>query len=86
MFLKKFIICFFLIGYFVPLIFSQKAVYIPAYLRDTTDVNGAQFTMSKTYQDSNFMIIWGNTVGIRETSLQLTNFCGRPLARITFHS
>ena len=42
---------------------AQKTAYIPAYLLDTTTVDGAQFTWSKTAQSPNFTIIWGNTVG-----------------------
>ncbi len=43
--------------------FAQKQVYIPAYLRNINDVNGKQFSMTKTAQSPNFILIWGNTVG-----------------------
>lgn len=42
---------------------AQKSVYIPNYLRDTNDPNGAQFTWDKTAESDNFILIWGNTVG-----------------------
>ncbi len=43
--------------------FAQKTAYIPNYLLNPNDVNGAQFTWSKTRQSANFTLIWGNTVG-----------------------
>ncbi|MCC7316967.1 MAG: hypothetical protein IT219_00415, partial [Bacteroidales bacterium] len=42
---------------------AQKTAYIPLYLQNPNDVNGAQFTWSKTAQSANFTLIWGNTVG-----------------------
>ncbi|MBI1226587.1 MAG: T9SS type A sorting domain-containing protein [Bacteroidetes bacterium] len=42
---------------------AQKMVHIPLYLQNPNDVNGAQFTWSKTAQSTNFILIWGNTVG-----------------------
>jgi hypothetical protein len=42
---------------------AQKSVHIPNYLQNPNDVNGAQFTWSKTAQSANFILIWGNTVG-----------------------
>ncbi len=42
---------------------QQKRAYIPAYIRDTTTVEGRQFTWSKTAQSKNFLMIWGDTVG-----------------------
>ena len=52
--------------YFVLLINSssaQKTPYIPNFLLDTANPNAAQFSWNKTYQSTNFVIIWGNTVG-----------------------
>ena len=40
-----------------------KRAYIPAYIRDTTTVEGRQFTWSKTAQSKNFLMIWGDSVG-----------------------
>lgn len=42
---------------------AQKRAYIPAYIRDTTTVEGRQFTWSKTAQSANFLMIWGDSVG-----------------------
>ncbi len=42
---------------------AQKRAYIPAYIRDTTTVEGKQFTWSKTAQSANFLLIWGDSVG-----------------------
>lgn len=43
---------------------AQKTAYIPAYLLDTTTVDGKQFTWSKTLQSPNFTMIWGDSVGL----------------------
>ncbi|MCB0663460.1 MAG: hypothetical protein KDC24_12020, partial [Saprospiraceae bacterium] len=48
---------------FTTTLFAQKSVYIPAYLQNTNDPNGAQFSWDKTDQSENFILIWGNTVG-----------------------
>lgn len=42
---------------------GQKTPYIPNYLLDPQDPNGAQFTWDKTAESDNFTVIWGNTVG-----------------------
>jgi carbonic anhydrase/acetyltransferase-like protein (isoleucine patch superfamily) len=42
---------------------AQKTAYIPLFLLNKNDVNGAQYTTDKTYQTANFTCIWGNTVG-----------------------
>lgn len=44
--------------------FSQKSAYIPAYLLDTTTVDGQQFTWTKTAQSANFTLIWGDSAGV----------------------
>lgn len=57
-------ILFFLLGICTTTVaMGQKAVYIPAYLRDTNTVDGKQFSLDKTYQTENFILIWGSTVG-----------------------
>lgn len=37
---------------------AQKRAYVPAYIRDTTTIEGRQFTWSKTAQSKNFLMIW----------------------------
>lgn len=53
---------------FASQIVAQKTVHIPNYLQNPNDVNGAQFTWSKTAQSTNFIMIWGNTVGTNPAS------------------
>lgn len=43
---------------------AQKTVYIPLYLLDKNTVDGKQFSMSKTLQSENFILIWGDSSGI----------------------
>ena len=54
--------------FFIQICFAQKTAYIPAYLLDITTPDGSQFSWDKTYEDSNFIIIWGNTVGTDPSS------------------
>ncbi len=42
---------------------AQKTVYIPAYLQDGGTVDGSQFSMDKTAESDNFIIIWGTYTG-----------------------
>ncbi|MBU3680206.1 MAG: hypothetical protein FGM32_11505, partial [Candidatus Kapabacteria bacterium] len=42
---------------------AQKRAYLPAYIRDTTTVEGQQFSWDKTAQSPNFLMIWGDSVG-----------------------
>ncbi len=42
---------------------AQKIVYIPNYLKNRQDINGAQFSFSKTAQSTNYILIWGDSVG-----------------------
>lgn len=44
-------------------VFAQKTACIPNYLQDVGNVDGNQFSWSKTRQSANFTLIWGNTVG-----------------------
>ncbi len=44
-------------------VWAQKTVYIPLFLQNKNDVNGAQYSVDKTYQTANFTCFWGNTVG-----------------------
>lgn len=60
--IQRFLLLFFLLGW-TESVLAQKMAYIPSYLLNTNDVNGAQFTWSKTAQSANFTLIWGNTVG-----------------------
>jgi carbonic anhydrase/acetyltransferase-like protein (isoleucine patch superfamily) len=48
----------------ISICFAQKTAYIPAYLLDTTTVDGKQFTWSKTLQSPNFTLIWGDSAGL----------------------
>ncbi len=60
--MKKFFFLFVLIlTSFV--FYSQKQPYIPSFLLDHNDINGAQFSWDKTYESDNFIVIWGNSVG-----------------------
>lgn len=43
---------------------AQKAVYIPNYLSDISTVDGQQFSLSKTRQSANFIVIWGDSAGL----------------------
>lgn len=47
-----------------PIILAQKQAYIPNFLLDPNNYNNAQFSWDKTYQSDNFIIIWGNGVGL----------------------
>ncbi|MBU3699589.1 MAG: hypothetical protein FGM33_06190 [Candidatus Kapabacteria bacterium] len=42
---------------------AQKRAYVPAYIRDTSTVEGRQFSWDKTAQSRNFFMIWGDSVG-----------------------
>ena len=56
-------IVFYIAGILTPLS-SHKQVYIPNYLKDTNTIDGKQFSLDKTYQSENFILIWGETVGV----------------------
>jgi len=58
--------------------FSQKTVHIPNYLQNPNDVNGAQFSWSKTAQSENFILIWGNTVGVNPANYPDPNLAFNP--------
>ncbi len=60
--------------------FGQKQVYIPNYLNNASDINGAQFTMDKTAQSTNFILIWGNTVGTDPSSYSDPDLAFHPQA------
>ncbi len=55
--------CFLLLCLTAAVSHAQKRAYIPAYIRDTATVEGRQFTWSKTAQSTNFLMIWGDSVG-----------------------
>ena len=59
---KRFLL-FLFISCFSSAAYAQKTVYIPAYLQDPLNNDGAQFTWDKTAESTNFILIWGNTVG-----------------------
>ncbi len=59
-------------------LFAQKMVHIPNYLQNPNDVNGAQFTFSKTAQSTNFILIWGNTVGTNPANYPDPNLAFNP--------
>lgn len=59
-------------------VFAQKTVHIPNYLQNPNDVNGAQFTWSKTAQSENFILIWGNTVGTNPANYPDPNLAFNP--------
>jgi len=61
-------------------VFAQKTAYIPLYLQNTNDVNGAQFTWSKTQQSANFTLIWGNTVGTNPANYPDPDLSFNPVA------
>ncbi|WP_308990443.1 DUF6055 domain-containing protein [Mariniflexile litorale] len=54
---------FYLLLLMSPFLFAQKAAHIPEYLADSSTHDGAQFSLDKTAQSNNFIVIWGNTVG-----------------------
>jgi len=60
--------------------YSQKAAYIPLYLQDPNNVDGAQFSWNKTAQSDNFIIIWGNTVGTDPASYPDPDLSFNPVA------
>lgn len=60
--MRYFSVFFFFLS-FSNSVIAQKQVYIPLYLQNQNDVNGAQFSMDKTAESENFILIWGNTVG-----------------------
>jgi hypothetical protein len=60
--------------------FAQKQVYIPNYLKDVLHVDGAQFTLDKTAQSENFILIWGNTVGTDPASYPDPDLAFQPQA------
>jgi hypothetical protein len=57
---------------------AQKQVYLPLYLQNPNNVDGAQFTWSKTAQSTNFILIWGNTVGTNPASYPDPNLAFDP--------
>ena len=44
---------------------AQKKAYVPAYIRDTSTIEGRQFSWDKTAQSENFFLIWGDAVGTK---------------------
>jgi len=65
---------------FSSLLLAQKTAYIPNYLLNPNDVNGAQFTWSKTRQSANFTLIWGNTVGTNPANYPDPDLAFNPVA------
>lgn len=59
-------------------VIAQKTAYIPNYLLNPNDPNGAQFTWSKTLQSPNFTLIWGNTVGLNPANHPDPNLAFNP--------
>ena len=57
---------------------AQKSVYIPIYLQNPNDVNGAQYSVDKTAESENFILIWGNTVGTDPTNYPDTDIRFNP--------
>lgn len=49
---------------FQNIVCAQKVVYIPNYLKDLNNADGKQFSWDKTYETDNFILIWGETVGV----------------------
>lgn len=48
--------------------FAQPRAYVPLSYRDTTTLEGKQFTWTKTAQSAHFFLIWGDTVGTNPTA------------------
>ena len=44
--------------------YAQKEAYVPLYILDPATVEGSQFTWTKTAESDNFMLIWGDSVGV----------------------
>lgn len=70
--------------YFIVLfsanVFGQKQAYVPVFLQDVNNYNGAQFTWSKTYETENFLIIWGDTVGLDPVSFPDQSLAFNPVS------
>ena len=64
----------------VSMIYGQKQAYIPNFLLDTANPNAAQFSWNKTYQSTNFVIIWGNTVGTNPVAYSNPDLAFNPVA------
>lgn len=74
------ILFIFFISLHINISYSQKIAYIPLYLQDPNNIDGSQFSWDKTAQSNNFIIIWGNTVGIDPTSYSDPDLSFKPLA------
>jgi carbonic anhydrase/acetyltransferase-like protein (isoleucine patch superfamily) len=74
--MKKYIFILFTI--YTTLAFAQKNIYIPNYLLDTNTVDGKQFTWSKTAQSPNFVLIWGDEVGLDPTKATIPDLVFTP--------
>ncbi|MBK8556333.1 MAG: SprB repeat-containing protein [Lewinellaceae bacterium] len=76
---KQFLFLLLLSGFagFLP---AQKTAYIPLYLLNPNNTDGAQFTWSKTQQSANFTLIWGNTVGTNPANYPDPNLAFNPAA------
>ncbi|MBP7541238.1 MAG: hypothetical protein KA802_15065, partial [Saprospiraceae bacterium] len=71
---------YFIFCLFISITFNsaQKSVYIPLYLQNPNDVNGAQYSVDKTAESENFILIWGNTVGTDPTNYPDTDIRFNP--------
>ncbi len=58
---------------------AQKIPYIPNFLLDPNNPNSSQFSWDKTYQSTNFTIIWGNTVGTNPITYTDSSLAFNPL-------
>jgi hypothetical protein len=65
---------------FSTIIYAQKQAYIPTFLLDTSNPNAAQFTWTKTFESTNFIIIWGNTVGTNPVSYSNPDLAFNPVS------
>ncbi len=74
------LLCLLLLSSLFGSIKAQKTAYIPNYLLNPNDVNGAQFTWSKTSQSANFTLIWGNTVGTNPVNYPDPDLSFNPVA------
>lgn len=64
----------------ISMLYSQKQAYIPNFLLDTTNPNASQFTWTKTYESTNFIIIWGNTVGTNPVAYSNPDLAFNPVS------
>ena len=81
--MKRFIFILFLF-LSVNLIVSQKQPYIPPFLLDINNINGSQFSWDKTYESDNFVVIWGNSVGLDPLNSNDPNLSFNPAQVVSY--